>query len=246
MINEYENSLRTIIILVLGDKDDASFGVTSERIDSWKEKRETEKRTQRNIQIESRLIYYSDFFDLHTIVHKNWEKFKPILIDKKRFEAFHSEIEKYRNNIAHGREILVFQENILNGIIGDLKNQIILYHSKNLDPDDFFLKILKASDSLGNKWESSQIMQSILTGSILRVGDKIDFFVDAFDPKGRELEYSVLYIDDWFISQGSNRITVNIVPKMISKNCRIQIQVSTKNSGYQNSESVSFFYTVIP
>jgi hypothetical protein len=46
MIKEYENTLRTIILLVIGDRDDASFGVTSERITKWIEKREIEKKNK--------------------------------------------------------------------------------------------------------------------------------------------------------------------------------------------------------
>lgn len=246
MFNEYENTLRTIIILVLGDKDDATFGVTPDRILIWREKRETENKKKKDIQIENRLIYYSDFYDLQTILNKNWEKFKPILIDKKRFEVFNSEIENYRNNIAHGREVLSFQMKIMEGIIGDLKNQLVLYHSKNTNPDDFFIKILRVSDSLGHMWEKSQMFDSVITKSILKVGDKIEFFVDAFDPKGREIEYRVQLINDYIITQSSNKIIVEIVPDMISKSCHFRIIASTKSSGYRNEESIYFNYTVIP
>ena len=44
MINEYENILRRIICLVLGEKDDVEYGVTIERLAIWKEKREIEKK----------------------------------------------------------------------------------------------------------------------------------------------------------------------------------------------------------
>jgi hypothetical protein len=246
MINEYENTLRTIIILILGDTDDADFGVTPSRIQAWKEKREIESKKRSSIQIENRLIYYSDFFDLKAIIHKNWEKFKPILNDKKRFEVYHSDVENIRNSVAHGREIFSFQNKLLEGIIGDLKNQLMLYHTKNMDPSDYFLKILRVSDNLGNIWESSNRSDSIITHKILRVGEEIEFIVDAFDPKGRELEYRIQHITDWFITQKSNKIAVKIVPDMISKSCHIRIAVSTKESGYKNEESVYFNYTVLP
>jgi hypothetical protein len=246
MINEYENTLRTVIILILGDTDDSEFGVTPERIEVWKQKREIEKKNNSNIQIENRLIYYSDFFDLKVIIHKNWERFRPILNDKKRFEVFNSEVENMRNTVAHGREILTFQKKMLEGIVGDLKNQLILNHAKNMDPNDFFLKILRISDNLGNIWESSNYFDTVLTNKIIRVGEELEFIVDAFDPKGREFEYRVQYINDWFITQNSNRIIVKIVPEMISKSCSIRICVTTRELGYKNEQSVYFNYTVLP
>jgi len=246
MINEYENILRTIIINVIGETDDATFGVTQERLDIWKEKREIEKKKNENIQIENRLVYYSDFYDLKTIIDKNWEKFKPILANRKRFTVFYEEIEKYRNNIAHGREILSFQLKMIEGIVDDLRNQLTLYHSKNLGPDDFFMKILKATDSLGNIWEPSQIIPLVVTNTTLRVGDKIEFVIDAFDPKGRELEYSARFLNDSLITQKSNKLTVEITSKMISKNCGIKIFVTTINSEYENYGFVNFSYSVIP
>ena len=88
MTNEYENILRKIISIVLGINDDTDFGVTQDRIEKWKEKREIEYKKYDGIIIENRIIYYSDFYDLETIVSKKWEKLKPIFLDKKKFEDF--------------------------------------------------------------------------------------------------------------------------------------------------------------
>ncbi len=96
MIKEYENTLRTNIGLVLGYEDSTDYGLTPYRIEKWKERREAEKLKIEEIQIESRLIFYTDIYDLGTIGHRFWEKFKPVFHDKKRFEVFFKEVEDYK------------------------------------------------------------------------------------------------------------------------------------------------------
>lgn len=247
MINEYENALRSIICILIGQQDDSAYGVTSERIQKWKEKREVDRLKSQGTQLETRLIYYSDFYDLETIIYKNWLKFKPIFNDKKRFEILHAEIELYRNTLAHGREILSFQLSLLKGIVGDLKNQILKYHSKNMNIDDYFIKILKVSDNFGNIWEHGDLHTKWID-QILRVGDTLEFVIDAFDPKGREIEFSILhnYSTVQFENSSDNRIIITLNKIMISKSAQLNIMVKTKDSEYENTDMVSFVYSVIP
>lgn len=240
MIKEYENILRTVICQVLGDKDDAEFRVTSDRLSIWKKRRDEEKK----IQLETRLIYYSDFYDLYTVINKNWLYFKPIFDDKKRFEIFFSEAARYRNTLAHGRELLSYQISLLSGIIGDLKYKIMCYHSKNMNPDDYFLKILKVTDSLGSIWEYG--MKPIIhTRKTLRVDDEIEYIIDAFDPKGRKMAYSI-NLEGKEINYKSNKLTLKITSGMVSKITSIILTVRTSKTEYKNKDSVNFLYSVIP
>ncbi len=80
MIQEYENVIRQIILSILGNDDSADFGITDDRLKKWEEKREIEKKKYGGVLTENRLIYYSDFYDLKTIIEKNWNLFKKILV----------------------------------------------------------------------------------------------------------------------------------------------------------------------
>lgn len=71
MIIEYENTLRRLIINMIGDFDSAEFKVSGERISKWKEKRDVESKKNKGVLIENRIIFYSDFYDLKTIINKN-------------------------------------------------------------------------------------------------------------------------------------------------------------------------------
>ncbi len=123
MIYEYENTFRRLILLIIGE-DVISYKISQDRILKWTEKRDTESRKTKGVLFEDRLIYYSDFYDLKSIITKNWELFLPILHDKKRFEIFFNVLEHLRNNIAHGRTLTLSQEHLLTGITLDLKNLI--------------------------------------------------------------------------------------------------------------------------
>lgn len=247
LINEYENTLRKIICILIGQDDDSVYGVTNERINKWKEKREIDKQKNRGSQLESRLIYYSDFYDLETIINKNWTLFKPILVDKKRFEILHGEVELFRNTLAHGRPLLSFQLSLLSGIVGDLKNQVLKYHSKNMSVDDYFIKILKVSDNLGNIWEEGELKKKWIEQT-LRVGDTLEFVVDSFDPKGQDVGYSILHNYRNIQPQNivANRISIILDKSMISKSTQLTIMANTKNSEYENDDAVSFIYSVLP
>ncbi len=244
MIIEYENTLRQLIIKLIGENDDSAYNVTTERVDTWKEKREIEKKKHKGILIENRLIFYSDFYDLKPIINKNWELFKPILIDKKRFEVFFDEVEKIRNTIAHGRQVLLSQELLLKGILFDLKTLITIYHNKNQMKDDYFIQIHRVSDSLGNIWENDK--SNTNKEPILRVGDEYEIIIEAFDPKNRKIKYELRTLDGFLIESLTNRISVPITAELVSKSQLFIVNAKTDNPDYKNEDSMHFRVIVLP
>jgi len=243
MINEYENTLRRLIINIIGGEDTSSYLVSEDRIEKWKDKRETAKKKNKGILLENELLYYSDFYDLKTIITKNWELFLDILKDKKRFEIFFSEIENYRNTLAHGRNLISSQENLLKGITSDLKNSITIYHNRNEMKDDFFIQIIKVSDNLGNTWENT-MSEPIPT---LRIGDEYELFIDANDPKDRKVSYNLdIYQGSINVYQDSNHFTFTINKLMVGPKTTINLSVSTPGSKYKNVDFFTVFITVLP
>lgn len=242
MINEYENTLRRLILDVIGDKDDSLYKVSEQRITIWKEKREIETKKYKGLIFENRLIYFSDFYDLKTIISKNWELFSPILINKKRFEIFFSEVETFRNTISHGRNLLSGQENLLKGITSDLKNLITVYHNKNEMKEDFFIQILKINDNLGNVWEDN----SSTNKPTLRVGDEYELYIEANDPKDRKIEYELFTLGDFTITQESQRFIFTIENKLVSESVQFYVVVRTPNSEYKNEAVRIISATILP
>ena len=245
MITEYENTLRQIIIDFIGGDDECDYKVSPERKEKWKEKREIEAKKYNGINPEKRLIYYSDFYDLQSIIIKNWDLFIKVLDNKKRFEIFFSEIENYRNTLAHGRNLSLSQENLLNGIISDLKNQITIYHNKNEMKEDFFIRIIRVNDNLGNTWTNS-LLDRPTSPPILRVGDEYEILIDANDPKGREIEYNIMSLSGFKIEQNSNRFNFIITNDLIQQSHSFFISAFTPASEYKNESTISINLTILP
>ncbi|MGM8361449.1 hypothetical protein ACSV4D_06005 [Flavobacterium sp. ARAG 55.4] len=247
MINEYENTLRRLIINILGggDKDVGKYKVTENRINQWIEKRNIEQKKNNGILFENRIIFYSDFYDLQTIIDKNWESFLPVLNDKKRWLVFFQEVEKYRNTIAHGRQLIKSQENLLSGIVMDLKNTITIFHNKNNMKEDFFIEIVRITDNLGNSWGKSILERS--ERPILREGDEYEINIEANDPKDREIEYCLSALgSDFLLVQKSNKFRFVITPNLIGSFVNILVHVRTPESDYKNEHAMDLTLCVLP
>lgn len=241
MIHEYENTLRRLIIEVIGAEDNSPYKVSGDRIKKWKETRDTEAKSNHNMLKEKRLIYYSEFFDLGNIIDKNWDLFSPILKERKRFDVFFSEVESFRNTVAHGRTLTLSQENLLLGITSDLKNLTTIYHNKNDMKDDFFIRIITISDNFGNN-----LINQPSPYPVLRVGDDYEIIFEANDPKGREIEYELYYSTGLNIVQKSNRFNFTITKNLIGAAISITAYARTPNSEYTNQDLKWIILTVLP
>jgi len=131
------------------------------------------------------------------------------------------------------------------GINKELKLQLIMHHNKNNNIDDFFIQLLKVSDSLGNFWELGE-NAFCDTGMILRVGDEIEFIIDAYNPKGVEIEYKIFEPYALEIKDDKNKINFVFNQKMIGKLTWISISVEAKNNEYKDSAMCQIKYSIIP
>jgi hypothetical protein len=196
-LRDAENSLRDFVASVLSKSGEDwvnRCGVSPERIAKWKERKATEEKRQEAGVVEERLIYYADFYDLKTILKKNWAgELSEALGDWKTIEVYLDELEKLRDTDAHRRELLSYQKHLVLGVSGEIRNRIVRYRSKMETPDDCFPRIESARDSLGNLWVPGKSigLKMVHTEATVRPGDILDFVVTARDPEDLPLEYSV-------------------------------------------------------
>jgi len=254
-IRDVENLLRDFISGTLeisfGPEWIGKCGVTPERIEKWKQRKGDEERRQQGGVVEPRVIYYADFYDLSTILKKNWDKFAPALGDFKTLEVYMGELEKMRDAGAHGRDLLPHQQQLANGIAGEIRTRLIRYRSKQETSEAYFPRIESARDSLGNVWtpETGHGL-SLFTKSILRPNDKIDFIVTASDPEGAALRYSMEVghqaIQEW---QEHGTFSLAILERHIAKMLSVGFRIKSPRAHYAHpgfDDSVEFFYTVLP
>lgn len=257
-LKDAENALRDFIAAVLIAKHGQSWvdhtGVSPDRLAKWTERKETEAKRQQAGVVEERILYYADFYDLGTILKKNWGDFAPALGEWKSMEVWLKELERLRDPDAHRRELLPHQKHLILGISGEIRNRIVRYRNKQETADDFFPRIESARDSLGNIWTpEGPSSLGVVTETILRPGDVIDFVVTATDPLGEELSYGLIVVDvrtpynvKW---QSNGSLSVRIEESHISTTFVIELKVKSPRTYHASSDcddSVNFIYKVLP
>ncbi|MFC6999559.1 Swt1 family HEPN domain-containing protein [Rufibacter roseus] len=251
-LKEVENSIRDFISYILSrDKGTdwiSTCGVSQQRINHWVERKSIEEKKHKFGTAEGRLIYYSDFYDLLTILDKSWNNvFKDALGDKKEVDVFLKTLDMFRNTDAHRREALPHQKHLIIGIAGELRNRITLYRSRMETGEDYFPRIESARDNYGGSWV---IGDHIITSkSVLRPGDWLTFVISATDPLGEQLEYCCLGNSKWSVS---NIIEFEIENKHISKLTDFILCIRSKrdfhayNSLDPKDDMIIFRYSILP
>ncbi len=141
-LKDIENSLREFLATLLRNKFGERWleetGVSADRIAQWEDRKATEEKRQKTGAVEERLLYYADFYDLKTILKKNWNEFAVALGDWKTMEVWLTELEKLRDPDAHRRELLPHQQYLGLGISGEIRTKLIKYRSKQETSEEFF------------------------------------------------------------------------------------------------------------
>jgi Swt1-like HEPN len=254
-LKDTENSLRDFIATILEKEIGPDWmekcGASPDRLKQWRDRKDAEVKRQSGGVIEPRLIYYADFYDIQTILKKNWDKFAIAFGDWKSMEVFLSHLEKLRDPDAHRRELLPHQKNLALGIAGEIRTKLIRYRSKLETKEDYFPRIESARDSLGNIWVARGVgLAAVVTDQILRPGDVVDFVVTASDPFGQELQFRMKPGNEtdpkW---QTNNSFSLMIVEQHIGKLFSVRLEIKsprTHHAVYGCDDYVDFYYVVLP
>lgn len=253
-LKDTENSLRDFIAYVLSSRYGAGWeekcGVTDERLNRWKERKEIETKRHVTSAIDERLIYYSDFYDLKTILKKHWDSFAPIFGEFKKFEVLLGELEKYRDSDAHRRELLPHQKNLVLGISGEIRANIVKYRSQNETSEDYFPRIESVRDNFGNGWvPGKNDFNHVATETILRPGDDLQFVITATDPEDRALQYCCRPFLGKMGWQSSHSVSLRVEAKDIAKMFQVEAMIISNrdyHAGAYFDDRVTFAYTVLP
>lgn len=245
-----ENSLRDFIALHLQGKYGNEWinhtGIESKKIKKWESSLISEPKKLHGEITETRLVYYSDFNDLVTIIEKNWhEDFKEVFPDQEIVVVFLKTLKSLRNSDSHRRELLTHQQHLVLGISGYLRSQIVRYRSKMETPEDIFPRIESIRDNYGSIWVPGE-NKSVETGLILRVGDYLEFIVTATDPNGGTLYYGLHPSYNW---QTSNIIQIPITVNHIQRNQYFLVSIKNNQPYRANGnldDCVSFSYQILP
>jgi hypothetical protein len=196
-----ENVLRDLVEETLhaqfGDEWLAESGLSSDRTAALAQRREEERQRREGAhKVEERLIYYSDLSDLDRILKKNWQLFAPCLGDHKTMEIYMNRLIDFRHPDRHGRDLLPFEQQLLFGITGEIRNKITIFSSEKDPSQNYFPRIEYVRDSFGNVAKPGLNTD---TGLILHAVDEVIFTCVAWDPKGEPVKW------EWNAMYGTSR-----------------------------------------
>jgi len=253
-LKDAENSLRDFIATILQQNLGSNWievcGISNDRVLIWRGRRETEAKRQASGAIEPRLLYYADFYDLPTILKKNWDLFEQIFGKWRRFEIFLDELQRFRDPDAHRRELLPHQKYLIIGIAGEIRNSIVRYRSKMETSEDYYPRFETVRDSLGNVFVPNGESRMLVTGLRLRAGDRIELVATATDPLGDPLEYAVRKLgSSQFVWQKNGTFSMIFDENDVRKKFDVQIAVRSPRKFHAFTEYddlVGFRYELLP
>ena len=256
-----EQALRRLISTVLADKLGQNWiekAFTAERVEAFRKTREEEsgRRTRRGVAaVPTEELAYVQFFDMLKLVQKYWDHLRPALgNDQKEMMGLLGRFEALRNSVAHSRDLLPFEEELLSGIAGEIRNRVTIFMSSQDPVGEYFARIDSVTDSFGHCVQSSR--DSVDTGKLLHPGDTVRFRCRGTDPQGRKLRWSMLAEGDdgpsvvgrdvelvWHITDQHIAQETRVIIYMESDSPYHRVKVGRGN-GYD--DTASFVYRVLP
>lgn len=188
-----ELDLRQLVHAVLGsswlDTATADGVVDATKLE---EKAAAERSRRPAAVVSNDLLDYTEFTQLQNLIlKKQWELFSSALGTRKHIETYLSKIAGFRNPTMHARPLLPFEEHLVLGISGELRNRIAIYRNTKEQSSMYYPVVNLITDHFGNTHDglTNEIIQ---TGVRLKIGETITFTCRATDPEGRDLYWKLI------------------------------------------------------
>ncbi|WP_329202844.1 MULTISPECIES: hypothetical protein [unclassified Streptomyces] len=259
-----ERSLRELLTISLRDK----FGdnwlqevFTTEDLARLREKQEVEakRRTKRGAAaVSASLITYAEFTQLTRLVTRHWDLLDGALGAKKEITVLLDRIEAMRNAVAHSRELLPFEQELMSAIAGEIRNRVTIHVSGQDASGEYFPRVEIVRDSFGHSTETAISAQDqmfmVRTGVTLRPGDVVRFTCRAVDPQSRPLTWRMQTPDGTSHDAGEGEdleIVWQVEEKHIHTNASLLLTVSSDGQHHRYGTvgwdaAVDFRYKVLP
>lgn len=167
----------------------------------WAERAQVEADTRgpRGVaQVPNVGLAYANFYDLLEIIKRDehWEPLAAALDKKSEVLPLLQRFEKLRNSIGHSRPLLAFEQDLMSGIAGQIRNQVTLFMSAQDDAGDIYPRIESITDSCGRRIECS-VVDNVIAGIartpniVVRPGEVVTFTCVGVDPQERELRWTL-------------------------------------------------------
>lgn len=142
------------------------------------------------------------------MAESHWEPLALVFPDKEEALVFFRRFNELRNPSSHGRPLYHHESQLLQGIAGQVRNQVTVFISCRDEAGDYYPRIEVVWDSLGYRYDCGPANASYMgavhdTRAVLRPGDQITLSGTAIDPQGRPLLWDLSSNRSGAISQRS-------------------------------------------
>lgn len=182
--------------------------VAATEVEVWRGRAEDERQARGPkgvIAVPDAGLSYANYYDLLTIAGKYWDPLAPALGKRATAMAFLDRLKGLRNSVGHSRPLNPFERDLMSGIAGQIRNQVIIYMTSQDDAGDLYPRIESVTDSFGRRIESdtanTEMAGNVDTKPYVLVhpGDQVTFECFGLDPQGRTLEWALTnpWPGDW-------------------------------------------------
>lgn len=256
-ITAAENVLRDLIEETLRDEFGEDWldnsGLTRDRIEKLRETRDEEAKRRDGGEVNPRLIYYSNLWDLAKILDKNWSLFADCFGDRGTTRVYLDRLTAFRNPEMHGRDLLPFERHLVLGITGEIRNKVTIYRSERRAEKEFFPRIEYAADSFGNVASREDGSLVANTNLIVHPGDEVIFELRAWDPEGLPWSWKVITSGFSAVDIEGDQITWRVESKNIADPASVTVYLHggrdyhrRQGAGEGWDDTVTFTYRVLP
>lgn len=173
---------------------------TPRQLEAWEGLAAVERSTRQRrgaAEVPGPGLAYAHFYDLVTIAKKHWEPLAPALGKRATIIPLLERFESLRNPVGHSRALLKFEQELLSGIAGQIRNQVTIYMSSQDPVGDIYPRIESITDSFGRRVESSEATGEVAGSAtavpylIVQPGDTVSFTCVGLDPQDRDLHWEL-------------------------------------------------------
>ena len=235
----------------------------ADRLKRLEEVRRTEANKKEGVQASDDLLDYLELHKLVSLIQNNWSKFEPVFEDEQQTKVLLSLMCKLRNSVAHSRDLVKFEQDLVRGVSGMLRNQVSMYRTSNENAARYYPIIESIVDSFGRSGERPDSVDRVSCRRI-DVGHPLSFHGRASTARGKEIRWYATWADQYGIWYGDFpgerwgsvavgeevRFDVEVSEQVVGENRQVLIAISADSRHHRSDRGFDdlrgFLFSVSP
>lgn len=198
---------------------------------------------------------YAHFYELVKILDKQWQHVAVALGEKRVTYSLLLRFEGLRDAVAHSRDVVPFEQDLLSGIAGEIRNRVAIYLSEVDNAGTVYPVINSVQDNFGNIFTPNGRGTVITSAPItLHPGDRLLLELTGTDPQNRALVWTASANGrtlETVTTSGPAQLGWDVVEVDVGDNSRLEVRMHAQGGRYKRLNATSdgmmtIFYVVRP